>query len=65
MPMPAEVGRVSGHHHHVRRPGRDLLLTARADIGLAGLRGVDAPHVKVKPLAGGGQVGDFLKFLEL
>jgi hypothetical protein len=39
-------------------------LAARADVGLAGLGGVDAPHVEVKPLAGGGQVSDFLKFLE-
>jgi hypothetical protein len=65
VPVPAQVGRVSWHYYHVGRPGGDLLLAARADVGLTGLRGVDAPHIKAERVARGGQVSDLLKFLEL
>ena len=35
MPMPAKVGLVVGHYHHMKRAGQDRHLTARAEIGLA------------------------------
>jgi hypothetical protein len=40
--VPAQVGRVDGDDDDMTGPGLDLLPATRADIGLAGLKGVNA-----------------------
>jgi hypothetical protein len=45
VPVAAEVGGVEGHHHHVADAHADLLVAARAEIGLAGLVGLDRPDL--------------------
>lgn len=63
--MPAQVRGVAGDHHNMSRPDGNFLLAAGAHVGLAGLRGVDAPDVEAEGFARGGQIGDFLQLLEL
>ena len=47
MPVAALIGSPSRDHHQVPQARRYLLLAARADVGLAGLIGVDDPHLDV------------------
>jgi hypothetical protein len=41
MPVTTEVRGIHGHHDQMTCAGPDLLLTARAEVGLAGLERVD------------------------
>jgi hypothetical protein len=41
MPVAAPVRVPSRHDHHMAEAWRDLLLAARADVGLASLKGMD------------------------
>ena len=45
MPVAAQIRARRGHHHQMAEPGRDLLLAARAHVGLAGLERVDLADV--------------------
>jgi hypothetical protein len=47
MPVASSVRLPSGHHNHVADPGRNLLLAAWADVGLASLKGVKEPHLEL------------------
>jgi len=43
--MPAKVGRGPRHHDDMADAGPDLLRAAGAEVHLASLKGVDAPHL--------------------
>jgi hypothetical protein len=58
--VPAQIRGVSRDHDDVGYPGGDLLLAARAQIGLPRLRAVDAPDIKAEWFPCGGEVGDLL-----
>ncbi len=45
MPVPAQIGCLTGYDHQVSRSRRDHLVAARAQVSLAGLVGLDPPHV--------------------
>src|SRR5947209_5415975 len=47
MPVPALIGLPPRDHHHMPHARRNFLLAPRADVGLAGLIGVDDPHLDV------------------
>ncbi len=49
VPVAAKVGGAGGDHDYVRVPRMDLLVATRARVGLAGLIGLDAPHLGVEP----------------
>jgi hypothetical protein len=59
--VPAQVGSVLGHDHYVGRAGDNFLLAAGADVGLAGLGGVDTPDLEAQWLARGRQVRNLLQ----
>ncbi len=44
MPVTPEIGCFGGHHHDMPRPRWDLLLTARTEVGLHRLIGLDAAN---------------------
>ena len=50
--MAAQVLLPDGHDHHVGHPEGDVLVAARAHVGLAGLVGLDGPHLHLVPEAG-------------
>jgi hypothetical protein len=64
MPVPAQVRGFAGDDYKVSRPGQDLLVAARANVRLAGLRGADAAELDVARLVGRGQVDEVLQFLQ-
>jgi len=45
MPVAAQVGRVEGHDDEVPGAGRDVLVAARAEVGLLRLVRLDAPDL--------------------
>jgi hypothetical protein len=61
----AQVRGVARHHDHVARADGDSLLTARADVGLAGLGRVDPADIEAEGFARGRQVGDLLELFQL
>ena len=63
--MAAQVGRVPRHYDHVPGSDGDLLLAARAHVGLTCLGGVDAPDVEAQVLARSSQVCDLLQLFQL
>ena len=46
--MAPEVRLVDGYHHEVAHPLGDLLVAARAEVGLAGLERVDPPDLDLR-----------------
>jgi hypothetical protein len=47
VPVATEVGCLRRHDDHVADADADLLVAARAQVRLAGLVGLDAPHLDV------------------
>ena len=47
VPVPAEVGRVVGNHHHVADTDVDLLVAAGAQVALRRLERMDHPNLDV------------------
>jgi len=62
--VPPQVGGVPGDDDNVGGARPDLLLAARAQVGLAGLRRVNAPDIEAKRFPRRRQVGDLLQFLQ-
>jgi hypothetical protein len=46
VPVPAEVGGIQRHHHHMTDAGTYLLQAAGAQVGLARLEGVNEPDLE-------------------
>jgi len=61
----AHLWGVPGHHDHMPRAYGDSLLTARADVGLARLGGMDPPDIEAEGFSRGSQVGDLLELFQL
>jgi hypothetical protein len=49
MPVAAPVRVLSRHDHQMPEAGRDLLLAARADVGLPSLKWMNEAHLELSP----------------